>query len=392
MDARAKVRWRTVTVGAACLAALAVPITSARAAGGRASVSPAQREQLQRSLDAVTAAGAVGVQAEVIGTDGRWRGVSGHARLGGARPVPRQGRFRIGSITKSFTATVLLQLAAQGKVGLDDPVERYLPGLVPGGQQITLRQLLNHTSGIADYLDDTTTYPIAGREFLEKVRFHTFPAEQLARSGVALPRYFPPGKGWHYSNTNYVLAGLIIEKVTGRSWQDEITRRIVRPLGLHDTTVPDSDPDLPGPHAHGYMEIDGGAVDITRMNPSIAGPSGAITSTTGDLDRFYAALLGGRLLPATWLAEMKKTVPIPDGGPAGEADGLGLDSMRLPCGVKVWGYDGGIVGYGSKSLHTADGHRGITLSVTLRDLSDPHTRQILDAIQKTVDTAFCGTP
>ncbi|MCO5993191.1 serine hydrolase domain-containing protein [Actinoallomurus rhizosphaericola] len=391
MDARAKARWRTVTVWAACLAALAAPITSAGAAGGRAPVSPARGERLQRSLDAVTAAGAVGVQAEVVGTDGRWRGVSGHARLGGAQPVPRRGRFRIGSITKSFTATVLLQLAAQGRVGLDDPVERYLPGLVPGGRHITLRRLLNHTSGIADYLDDTTTYPISGREFLEKVRFHTFPAERLARSGVALPRYFPPGEGWHYSNTNYVLAGLIIEKVTGRSWHDEVTRRIVRPLGLHETTVPDHDPGIPGPHAHGYMEIDGRAVDITRMNPSIAGSAGAMISTTGDLDRFYAALLGGRLLPARWLAEMEKTVPIPGSGPAGEADGLGIDSSRLPCGVTVWGYDGGIVGYGSQSLHTADGRRGITLSVTLRDLSDPHTPQILDAIQSTVDTAFCGT-
>lgn len=391
MDARAKGRWRAVTVWAACLVALAVPVTSARAAGDRASVSSAQGGQLQRSLDAVTAAGAVGAQAEVVGTDGRWRGVSGHAQSGGAQPVPQQGRFRIGSITKSYIATVLLQLAAQGRVGLDDPVERYLPGLVPGGQQITLRQLLNHTSGIADYLDDTKTYPIAGREFLDKVRFHTFPAEQLARSGVALPPYFPPGKGWHYSNTNYMLAGLIIEKVTGRSWQDEITRRIVRPLGLHDTTVPYSDPDIPGPHAHGYMTIDGQAVDITRMNPSIAGPAGAMISTTGDLDRFYAALLGGRLLPATWLAEMKQTVPIPGGGLAKEADGLGIDSMQLPCGVTVWGYDGGIVGYGSQSWHTADGQRGITLSVTLRDLSDPHTPQILDAIQKTVDTAFCDT-
>ncbi|GAA4619863.1 serine hydrolase domain-containing protein [Actinoallomurus vinaceus] len=391
MDARAKVRRRTVTVWAACLAALAVPITSARAAVDRASVSSAHGGQLQRSLDAVTAAGAVGVQAEVIGTDGRWRGVSGRARLGGAQPVPRQGRFRIGSITKSFIATVLLQLAAQGRVGLDDPVERYLPGRVPGGQHITVRQLLNHTSGIADYLDDAKTYPLAGQEFLEKVRFHTFPAEQLARSGVALPRYFPPGKGWRYSNTNYVLAGLIIEKVTGRSWQDEITRRIVRPLGLHNTTVPDSGPDIPGPHAHGYMTIDGRALDITRMNPSIAGAGGAMISTTGDLDRFYAALLGGRLLPATWLAEMKKTVPIPGGGPAKEADGLGLDSMRLPCGVTVWGYDGGIVGYGSQSWHTADGHRHISLSVTLRDLADPRTTQILDAIQKTKNTAFCGT-
>ncbi|MFB9830868.1 serine hydrolase domain-containing protein [Actinoallomurus acaciae] len=391
MDARAKTPWRTVTVWAACLAALAMPITSARAAGGRAPESPVPGGRLQRSLDAVATAGAVGAQAEVIGADGRWRGVSGHARLGGTRPVPRQGRFRIGSITKTFTATVLLQLAAQGRVGLDDPVERYLPGLVPGGRHITLRQLLNHTSGIADYLDDATTYPTAGREFLEKVRYHTFPAEQLARSGVALPRYFPPGKGWHYSNTNYVLAGLIVERVTGRSWQDEITRRIVRPLELHDTTVPYGDPDIPGPHAHGYMAIDGRALDITRMNPSIAGSAGAMISTTGDLDRFYAALLGGRLLPAAWLAEMKKTVPNPDGGPAEEADGLGIDGMRLPCGVTVWGYDGGIVGYGSQSWHTADGHRGVTLSVTLRDLSDPHTTQILDAIQQTVGTAFCGT-
>ncbi len=388
MYARARVRWRIAAVTAACLATLTSTISPARAAADRASATSVREHTLQRALDAVTAAGAVGAQAEVIGTDGRWRVVSGHAELGGAQPVPRQGRFRIGSITKSFTATVLLQLAAEGAVGLDDPVARYLPGLVPDGQHITLRELLNHTSGIADYLDDTTTYPTAGRPFLEKVRFHTFPAEQLARSGLALPRYFPPDKGWHYSNTNYVLAALVIEKVTGRSWQDEITRRIVRPLRLHDTTVPYRDTHIPGSHAHGYTEVDGRAVDITRMNPSVAGPAGAMVSTTGDLDRFYAALLDGRLLPATWLAEMKKTVPVP-GDAADEADGLGIDSFQLTCGVTVWGHDGGIVGYGSKSLHSADGRQGITLSVTLRDMSDSHTTQILDAIQKTVDVAFC---
>jgi D-alanyl-D-alanine carboxypeptidase len=382
-------RYRLFTAIAAVSGAAA--IAASLVATDNASAAPAhsgsvQKGQLQRALDAVTAAGAVGAQAEVIGPDGRWRGVSGTARLGSAQTVPKQGRFRIGSITKSFTATVLLQLAAQGKVGLDDPVEQYLPGLVPNGQHITLRQLLNHTSGIADYLDDTTAYPIAGQAFLDRVRFHTFTAEQLARSGVALAPYFPPGQGWQYSNTNYVLAGLIIEKVTGHSWQDEITRQIVRPLGLHDTTVPTNSTDIPGPHAHGYMDLDGHALDITRMNPSIAGPGGAMISTTDDLNRFYAALFGGRLLPATWLAEMKQMVPTPD---STEAYGLGIDSVKLSCGVTLWGHDGGIVGYGSQSLHTANGHEGISVSVTLHDLFDPNTGKILDAIQKTVDTAFC---
>ncbi|MGP4022494.1 serine hydrolase domain-containing protein [Actinomadura sp. 3N407] len=365
---------------------------AAAVTGGTVTAAEAgTRTDLQRSLDGIVSAGAVGVQAEAIGKHRTWRGTSGTARLKGGRPVPRQGLFRIGSTTKTFTATVVMQLVAENKVGLDDPVERYLPALVPNGENITVRQLLNHTSGIREYLEDSEEFPLEGQDFLDRMRFTDYAPRTLAQIGVSLPPLFPPGTGSRYSNTNYVLAGLIIEKVTGRSYAEEVRRRIIRPLGLDDTSLPGTRTSIPGPHAHGYIQVteDGTTrpVDITRLNASWAWAAGEMISTTGDLNRFFAALLGGRLLPPAQLKAMKTTVPftLPDGS----ADGLGLLKLPLPCGVSVWGKDGGLHGYMTQSMHSEDG-RHITISVTLRENSGSAYMKIGEAIQKTVADTFCG--
>jgi D-alanyl-D-alanine carboxypeptidase len=381
------------TIRRAGLAGLALILTWALAvAPAGAAVAPAgggaPRPDLQQALEEVVRSGASAALAEVRDEQGRWRGSAGEARLGTGRPVPVNGRFRVGSITKSFVATVVLQLSAERRLRLDDPIERHLPGLVPGGAGITVRQLLNHTSGIFNYTEDSEALPLVGAEFLAQTRFRTYRPEQLVRIATAHPPYFPPGQGWHYSNTNYILAGLIIEKVTGRPYGHEVERRIIRPLGLRHTYVPGRSPFVPGPHAHGYLGPYAGedpelrTVDITNVNPTWAWAAGEIISTTADLNRFYTALFGGRLLRPAQLAEMRATVPVEPG----YSYGLGVYSLDLPCGGRLWGHDGGIHGYLTWSLHSEDGRRHLTLSV------NPMEVTVLDGVNQLILTEFCGAP
>lgn len=283
------------------------------------------------------------------------------AAAGAAVPA---GYFRIGSVTKTFVATVVLQLVDEGRVRLDDPIDRYLPGLVPDGQQITVRQLLNHTSGIYDYAHDDgySTNRWRGAD-----RFKHYEPEQLLAVAFQHPPYFAPGDGWHYSNTNYVIAGLLIEKVTGRPYGTEIRRRILTPLQLTRTSVPGDRLTLPEPHARGYADVDGRLVDATLMNPSLDGAAGEMISTTSDLNRFFEALLGGRLLSSATLGEMRGYVaatPLFDYG-------LGLQRFHLPCGKTVEGHSGELLGYTTYSLHSPT--VGTTLSYNPLPNTDPAT-------------------
>ncbi|TDD12374.1 serine hydrolase domain-containing protein [Nonomuraea diastatica] len=225
---------------------------------------------------------------------------------------------------------------------------------------------------------------MSGEGFLTKVRFTSFTGEQLVRISTKHGPDFPPGTRWSYSNTDYVVAGLIIAKVTGRSYEEEVQRRILRPLRRRNTYLPGTRTTIPGPHAHGYMRIDQDgqtrSVDVTRLNPSWAGAAGAIISTTGDLNRFFAALLGGRLLPPAQLAAMKTTVPM--GGPGGPRDGLGMVEWPLPCGMKVWGKDGSIQGFETQSVHSDDGRSHISISVNLPEFLGARQSKIWAAIQE----------
>ena len=244
----------------------------------------------------------------------------GCAKLGETAKPPTNGHVRIGSNTKTFTATLVLQLVAEGKIGLDAPVADYLPefGL---DRRITVRMLLQHTSGVfnftGEYYDDGTFAPgipatIAGQEWVDN-RFKTYRPEELVRLALSKPARFEPGTDWSYSNTNYVLARLLIEKVTGRSFAEEMQRLILGPLGLSDTVVPDTSPEIPEPHAHAYYRYEDAGqqktVDVTRQNPSWISTGGDMISTTQDLHTFISALMGGKLLPAPLLAEMRKPHP-----------------------------------------------------------------------------------
>jgi D-alanyl-D-alanine carboxypeptidase len=367
---------RSLVTATTALALMAVPAAAAAAPRG------AENTGLQRRLDDLTAAGAVGALAEVRDEHGVWRGTSGVAELGTTRPVPVHGRFRAGSITKTFLATVVLQLADEGRLRLDDTVDAWLPGEVPDGDRITVRQLLNHTSGLYDIV---RTLPLPPKPEVLDNRWRTWtPAELVARAVANPPTFEPPGSAFAYSNTNYTVLGQIVREAIGRPYGREIERRVIRPLRLRDTSVPGTSTRIPGPHPHGYVPIEQNGeislVDYTEMNPSVFGAGGEMISTTKDLNRFFAALLGGRLLPARLLDEMRTP-----GIEGGRAYGLGLAWRDTSCGVRVYGNDGDALAYQAWSYSTPDRHRQVTVALT-----PGLSRDLDNAVDAFLDKAVCG--
>ncbi|WP_354643543.1 serine hydrolase domain-containing protein [Kitasatospora camelliae] len=383
-NASTRVRRTAVRVAAALLAGTTVlAVAPAAWATGAPVDRPAAAEEarpdgaaLRKALDALVSEGGSSAALGEVRDHGRvvWRGAAGTGDLDTGSPARADGRFRIGSVTKTFVSTVVLQLVGEGRVGLDDPVERYLPGAVRGGDTITVRQLLNHTSGLYSYTDEPGFFfedEATLRSWLDERRWTTYRPQQLVDIANRHEPYFPPGQGWRYSNTNYVLAGMLVEKVTGRSWNQEVERRIIRPLGLAHTSMPDTATTVPGVHAHGYLKLpSGGRADVTELNPTMAGSAGAGISTTDDLARFNAALLGGRLLRPAQLAEMKTTVDVGQGF----GYGLGLMKYPAPCG-EFWGHGGGIPGYETMILGDAQGRRQVALSQNPFEEAAPETGQ-----------------
>jgi D-alanyl-D-alanine carboxypeptidase len=359
------------------------PAASADEVATSTAPSPAA---LQQALDAIAASAASGVLAEVRHPALTWRGSSGVAELGTTERVPVAGRFRAGSITKSFVATAVLQLIGDRRIGLDDPVEKWLPGTTPAGAGITVHHLLQHTSGIVNYTNTRAFRTLYGTvDGILGLRYRTWtPAELLAFTD-GQPLLFEPGTSWTYSNTNYILLALIIEKVTGRPYASEVERRILRPLGLHDTELPGTDPAISGPHPHGYLPLDQDGTltpaDITRFNPSAAGASGELVTTTADLNRFYRALLTGRLLRPAQLAQMRTARAT-----GKDYDyGLGLQTRLLADGTRLWGHEGDIFGYQATGWTTEDGRR--QLAVAAAPWGTGNLDQLFDTL---VTTAFAA--
>ena len=330
--------------------------------------------QLQRELDAIVAEGATGATAEVVTGSHRERASSGAAVAGSAQPVPLTVSFRIGSVTKAFVATVVLQLVAENRLSLDDRLSRLLPGILPYAHRITVRELLNHTSGVPDYL--TTLPSPRSKEFLA-LRWHTWRPRDLIARVADLKPLFDPGAEASYSNTNYLLLGLIIERLTGRSYASAINDRIIRPLHLTATSVPGTNPYLPHPHAHGYLVINSELVDITEVNPSIMGASGEMVSTTRDVNWFFDALFAGRLLPPDLLSQMKLPA-------RGSQYGLGLIIRSSPlCPGTAYGKDGDAPGFSTWSFHIPG--KSITVSVNWG------TAPANAAVNAMLDTELCAT-
>ncbi len=375
-------RRRHALTAAAVTAALAVGTLAAAAPSAvAASPSGSGRDVVQQRLNALVADGvAPGALGTVRSLDGRVRSyTAGVGDIATGAAVPRDGQVRVGSNTKTFTSVLVLQLVARGKVELDAPVERYLPGVVRGeridGNRITVRHLLQQTSGLPNYTlhlgDDVRLYQ--PRELLD--------------IALRYPGESEPGEVWAYSNTNYVLAGLIVEAVTHRSLAEEIDRRIVRPLGLRHTYFPvPGDATIREAHPRGYYRESAGGplVDITDMDPSWAWAAGQLVSTPSDLNRFFTALLDGELLPPDQLAEMRTTVPAKEPFAAGTAYGLGLVSTPLSCGGVYWGHGGSIPGYETRVGVTEDG-RAATVTMTVQAPDKAAARQLEGA----VDAALC---
>ncbi|PFN00561.1 serine hydrolase domain-containing protein [Bacillus cereus] len=272
-----------------------------------------------------------------------WSYATGTASYEVPRPVEPNFSFRIGSITKTFTASVILQLAEEKQLNLDDSVEKWLPGVVQGngydGNKITIRQLLNHTSGIAAYTDlDMRDITLPQNPY----RYYT--ADELISLGLTKPPVFAPGEGWDYSNTNTVLAGQIIQKVTGDTYAEQIRKRFIEPLGLKETFVMETNPHIPGEHATGYnMDRSGHLYDLTEINQSWANAAGNMVSSVKDLTTFFSALLGGKLLNQEMMNQMLTTVDSPIG-----KVGLGIYEEKTPDGQSYWGHAGGTFGFESR--------------------------------------------
>jgi D-alanyl-D-alanine carboxypeptidase len=365
--------WIGVVVAAAVAAgALAMPASAAEsetAKGGRG-----DHRATQEAVDAVVTGGVPGVVASAQRGDREvWFGRAGTADLRTGAPRRAQDRYRAGSITKTFVATVMLQLAAERKLNLDDTVDHWLPGLIQGnghdGTRVTLRQILNHTSGIYSYTEDESFQHAAfSTEFLRN-RFDTWSPRRIVALAMTHRPDFAPGTDWHYSDTNYTIAGLVVEKVTGRTYAREIEHRILRPLHMNATTLPGTDARMPRPAGRAYSKLTGSLDapgepnspihDVTELNPSIAGAGGEIVSTTGDLNRFYRALMSGRLLEPRQLSEMTTTVTIKG---TNLSYGLGLMKVKSTCGKELWGHNGGIQGSASETLVTTDGDHALSIN------------------------------
>jgi D-alanyl-D-alanine carboxypeptidase len=347
------------------------------------------QDDLQRDVDAIRDRDAVGVQARVTLNGEVFVAVSGVADIHTREPVPENGHYRIASTTKTFVATVVLQLAGEGSVSLDDTVAQHLPGVVSGGghdgSAITIRDLLRHTSGIYDYNLDEAWNPFGALETFEERGLDHNEPEELVAVAMRHPPIFEPGTARSYSNTNYVLAGMVIKAVTGNPWAEEVRDRIIAPLALEQTIV-GIGPQMPEPHAKGYYQFPQGGplVDVTLLDLSAGDAGGAIISTPADITRFFSALLGGELLAPEQLAEMKDTVPEGDG-----RYGLGLGWSPLSCGGGYWRHGGAVPGYLSYEGFNEDGSRGIVLSVSSWR-ADPVANQAQDeAAFALIDNVFC---
>ncbi|NRQ30886.1 beta-lactamase family protein [Nonomuraea sp. NN258] len=371
------------TLTAALLTGAATPATA----------TAPDRPELRQAMQAFIDAGFTGVQLRVNDQRGEWADSAGVSKLGHPAKPSTNGRFWTGSVIKPFTATLVLQLVADGKIALDDPVAGHLPdlGLDP---RITVRMLLQHTSGLfnytGEYYDDGTVapgIPATGDAWLNN-RFHTYQPEELVRLALSKPARFEPGTDQNYSNTNYTLALLLIEKLTGRSYAEQLELRILRPLGMTATRQAGNRTQLPGPYAHAYYSYQGKTYDISRQNLSLLAGAGDLISTTHDLTTFFTALNSGKLLPPALLAEMRE--------PSGKLNyGLGVFAQDLGpgCGT-VYQHNGSPPhGYGALMYSTPDGKTTLTGSVTWIDSA---TRGPVKDFQKLLDElvkeVFCNTP
>jgi D-alanyl-D-alanine carboxypeptidase len=381
----------------AAAGALAVLVASAALAAPAALAVPAatghdgRDDAVQRRLDRlVSDDGFPGALASVRSASGRIRDyTAGVGDLAIRSRMPRDGQVRIGSNTKTFTAVVVLQLVGEGRISLDATVEQYLPGVVRdhgnAGSRITIRQLLQQMSGLPDYDDVLFNEP----QDLVDLRHSYYEPRRFVDAALANPAHFTPGAKWEYSNTNYILLGLVVERATERPIGEEIARRIIEPLRLRDTYWPGvGEQRIRSSHPHGYVAVAPGVpwVDVTEMDPSLGWAAGQLVSTPDDLRAFFEALISGKLLRPEQQTAMMTTVPAPDFEPTeGWEYGLGIARHTLPCGGYAWGHGGDIQGFETRNLVTEDG-RSAVIAVTALPTSLPMVTDVANG----ADAALCA--
>ncbi|MGC4877798.1 serine hydrolase domain-containing protein [Micromonospora sp. DT43] len=393
---RKAVRWRGVVAAATVAVVLATTVgPTAGSAAPRTSDHLLTATVLREGLDDLHGLGVSGTQGLVRDEGQVTLAGSGVADLATGAPMPVDGYFRIGSTTKTFVSVVVLQLVGEGRIRLDDPVERWLPGVVTGtgndGRHVSVRQLLQHTSGLYDATGDLAA--LRSADEFEAHRFDHYTEAQQVATAMRHAPLFVAGTGWSYSNTNYLLAGMLVERVTGHRWDTEVRSRILLPLRLTHTFYPGDRPTLPQPHANGYRQFEPGGplVDTTVFNPTVTASAGGLVSTPTDLSRFWQAVGHGQLLRPAQLAELRRTVLA--AGFQGIRPGIryGLGVMWIPnrCGGS-WAHVGSMPRMSTLAAVSPDGRRSTVLYLAT-ELADPGPAVAVIQRQMTLlDDLLCG--
>ena len=292
-------------------------------------------------------------------------------------------RSRAGNNTKTFVATVALQLAGEGELKLSDTVEDWLPGILPGGDRVSLRQLLNMTAGVPDYVPALESAIVADPSYASR----SYAPRDLVAMVAGEQPDAAPGAEFHYSSTNTILAGLIVERASGHTLRHELEQRIIAPLGLRHTSFPGATTKIAGAHAHGYGLAEGELRDFTAFNASAGWAAGGLVSTAADMARFWRGLLGGELLAPAQLAAMKTTVAVGDGAPV--RYGLGLMEFHIGCGT-LWGNGGDLPGFSSEFFNSEDGKRQAGVIVNVNPIPKAVSGEPLGVAKLTAIAAALG--
>ncbi|AEW98007.1 MULTISPECIES: serine hydrolase domain-containing protein [Streptomycetaceae] len=390
-----------VTMAAAVTAGAIVPASAALAARpAAATASHALPEldpaALRHVLSGLPNDDITGALVRITGRAGQWSGTAGEGDIATGARVDRSGRFRIGSVSKIFTATVLLQLAGEGRLDLHATVQHYLPGLLPAGYPpIEVGQLLNHTSGLPGRGGERLWGDGTTRWFADHRLDSWTPRQVVAELVQGTPMDFAPGHAQEYNGLNTFIAGLVAERVTGRPFAREVHDRITGPLGLRDTYLPEvTDARLPRPAAHGYLTVPEGTSHLTDVTEQSAWPwaEGGMISSAPDLDHFVTALFSGRLLRP---AQQRLLFTVPDlpnfdnhncetGGAHRACLSMGLMRHTFPDGTVVWGKTGSRPGFTDGVFATRDLSRRLVYCVNPTGLTGAETPYVL----RLVSTVF----
>ena len=356
------------------------------AKGEEESQAPSQ-EEVQSALEQAVAAGIPGIALEIQSSEGSEFLTAGSASLEDERPLAPEDSFRIASVTKALTAAVVMELVEEGALSLDDTVEQWTPGLLAEGDSITVRHLLGHTSGLPDYTKD--------ENFVEAfLADEDLPPQQLVSFVSSESLAFEPGTQYEYSDTDNIVLGMIVEAAAGRSYEQELSSRVLDSVELQATVLPNSS-EMPDPHAEGYEyppESEGaGELEnvTTALDPSAAWASGALVSTPSDLSRFFRGLLGGELVGEGTLEQMKETLA-GEGSPSGPGTkraGLGIFSYELPCG-EVWGHTGQFPGYQTFGAADPDGSGALAMMANATQISEEANEALVYAQELAVCRAL----